>query len=161
MMRSYTHLSQQLRRLDRMQRCYLYELGTSDTEAFVSFNFAPPSLRRRIGMLGFLHKRVLNECHPALSEFLIPEPGHANRYHDSPLDPRWDDVRGHSKLYNTSLYMYILMYNRLPQEVIQNRTVSAFQSQLTRIAKERARGGDVAWRTSYQDCRSVVDFFYP
>ena len=48
----------QLNRLDKVQRWYLHELGMSDKEAFISHNFAPPSLRRAIGILGFLH----NEC---------------------------------------------------------------------------------------------------
>ena len=51
----------QLQRLDKLQRWYLHELGLSDKEAFVDHNFAPPSLRRAIGILGFLHKRVLQE----------------------------------------------------------------------------------------------------
>ena len=63
----------QLGRLDRMQRWFLHELGVSDYDACVSFNFAPPSLRQRIGVLGFFHKRVLrilthfsrNSCHSA------------------------------------------------------------------------------------------------
>ena len=142
-----------------MQRWFLHELGLSDTEAFVLHNFAPLSLRRRIGMLGLLHKRVLNECHPALVAFLSPEPGHGYRYNDRSLNSHWSDVRGHSKLYNSSLYMYILMYNRLPQELVDLTTVSSFQSRLTRIAKDRARRDDTSWRTSYQDCRAIVNYF--
>ena len=55
----------QLQRLDKLQRWYLHELGLSDKDVFISFNFAPPSLRRAIGIFGFLHKRFLQECHPA------------------------------------------------------------------------------------------------
>ncbi len=40
-----------------MQWGFLYEIGIDDAQAFVDFNFAPPSLRRAIGMLGFVHKR--------------------------------------------------------------------------------------------------------
>ena len=143
-----------------MQRWYLHELGLSDTEAFVMHNLAPLSLRRRIGMLGFIHKRVLDQCHPALMEFLSPAPGSPYRYHTRTLESRWDDVRGHTRLYNTSLYMYILMYNRLPQEIVDLPSVSAFQSRLTRLAKDRARQEDPMWRTSYRDCRAIVDYFY-
>jgi hypothetical protein len=49
----------QLRRLDKVQRWYLHELALTDTDAFIKYNFAPPSLRRAIGMLGFIHKRTL------------------------------------------------------------------------------------------------------
>ena len=55
-----------LRKLDKMQRGFLYELGSDDKHVFVEHNFAPPSLRRTIGILGFLHKRNLGTCHPAL-----------------------------------------------------------------------------------------------
>ena len=44
-----------LRKLDKLQRGFLYELGLNDKTAFVHHNFAPPSLRRAIGMLGSLH----------------------------------------------------------------------------------------------------------
>ena len=53
----------QLARFDSMQRGYLQEFSITDTEAFVEYNFAPPSIRRRIGMLGFLHKCVLCAGH--------------------------------------------------------------------------------------------------
>ena len=56
----------QAKRIDKMQRWFLHELGITDTEAFKTHNVAPPSLRRRIGILGFLHKRVLQQCHPYL-----------------------------------------------------------------------------------------------
>ena len=48
-----------LERLDSAQRGFLQEIGMSPEIAFVEHNFAPPRLRRNIGMLGFLHKRVL------------------------------------------------------------------------------------------------------
>ena len=38
----------------------------NDTETFMQHNFVPPSLRRFIDLLGFLHKRVLFVCHPAV-----------------------------------------------------------------------------------------------
>ena len=59
-----------MKRLDEVQRWHLYELGLTDTEAFVNYNFASPSLRRCIGMLGFLHKRALGKCHPGLCAIL-------------------------------------------------------------------------------------------
>jgi len=60
----------QLKRLDKVQRWYLHELGLTDRDAFVNHNFAPPSLRRCIGMLRFLHKRVLRKCHPGVMAIL-------------------------------------------------------------------------------------------
>ena len=38
--------------------------------AFLNYNFASPILRRNIGMLGFLHKRVLGLSHPNIQKLL-------------------------------------------------------------------------------------------
>ena len=48
-----------LERIDSMQRRFLHALEVSEEYAFTQHNFAPPSVRRDIGMLGLLHKRVL------------------------------------------------------------------------------------------------------
>ena len=48
----------------------MHELEISQETAFLEHNFALPSLRRRIGLLGFAHKIALGGCHPRLSELL-------------------------------------------------------------------------------------------
>ena len=149
-----------LRKLDKMQRGFLYELGLDDRNAFIDHNFAPPSLRRAIGMLGFLHKRVLGVCHPAL-ESIFPFEDNEYRYHSKTLRSFWSEVRGHRALYNNSIYMYILIYNRLPQELVDSETVKDFQGKLTQLAKMRAqRDEGISWRMSFQSCGDVVSFFY-
>ena len=106
----------QVRRLDKVQRWYLRELGLTDTEAFVRYNFAPPSLRRGIGLLGFLHKRVLGACHPALVQALPFASGLIANFHDKALHPFSGEVLyQRRRLYDRSLYSYIHMYNRLPR----------------------------------------------
>ena len=60
-----------LDKLDNVQEHFLHELGISASAAFMEYNFAPPTLRRNIGVLGLLHKRVLGLCHPAF-ETLLP-----------------------------------------------------------------------------------------
>ena len=60
-----------LEKLDHVQNRFLRELNVSPCQAFLEFNFAPPSLRRNIGALGLLHKRVLGKAHPTF-EKLIP-----------------------------------------------------------------------------------------
>jgi len=56
----------ELAKLDRLQKHYVNALSITEESAFMSYNFAPPSLRRDIGILGFLHKRVLGKCHEAI-----------------------------------------------------------------------------------------------
>ena len=82
----------------------------------MNYNFAPPSLRRRIGMMDFVHKRTLGECHPTLREFFEFKQGQIMNSRN--LVSHFDDVRGFSRTYNNSLYLYILMYNRLPEEIV-------------------------------------------
>ena len=153
----------QTRRLDSMQRGFLHELGICDEEAFVKYNFAPLSLRRRIGILGFIHKCVLQECHPALPH-LLPmqmQVGAMPTYlHTMQVDPHLSGVRSRNALYSRSLYHFVLIYNRLPQDLVNLGSVSAFQSQLTKFAKLRAERGEDTWRNAYEDCGEVMRFFH-
>ena len=141
-----------------MQRWFLHELGITDTEAFVNYNFAPPSLRQRIGMMGFVHKRVLGQCHPALCVFL--EFRQDQGMNSRNLVSHFEDVRGFSSMYNNSLYLYILMYNRLPEDIVILPSVCSFQTKLNKLAKVRAEQGHENWRCFYQNCKDVVDYFY-
>ena len=53
--------------------------------------------------------------------------------------------------------MYVLIYNRLPQVLVDCETVSAFQGKLTQLAKVRAqRDEGNAWRNAFQSCADVV-----
>ena len=81
-------------------------------------------------------------------------------FHNKTLVSHWSEVREHARMYNNSLYAYILMYNRLPQEIVNSPSVSKFQGELTRLAKHRADQGQENWRCAYKDCKDVVDFFY-
>ena len=55
-----THLN----KIDSLQRHFLHELDISEEDACLNYNFAPPSLRRDIGILGLLHNCVLGKAHP-------------------------------------------------------------------------------------------------
>ena len=84
-----------------------------------------------------------------------------NGYHSKQLESYFDQVRGHRDLYNASIYMYILMYNRLPQVVVDCETVSGFQGKLTQLAKVRAQQDDGhTWRNAFQSCADITSFFY-
>ena len=51
-------------KIDEVQNRFLREVGLSPSHVFLEQNFAPPSLRRHVGILGLIHKRVLGQCHP-------------------------------------------------------------------------------------------------
>ena len=103
-------------------------------------------------MLGFIHKRVLNQCHPSMFSLFPFTPG---RYHDRELQSEFGTVRGHGRLYERTIYMYVLMYNRLPEDFVEMSTVSTFQGKLTKLAKARADRQEAAWRCAYKDCRKL------
>jgi len=148
----------QLKRLDKMQRWFLYCLGITDVEAFLDYNFAPPSLRRRISLLGLLHKRTLGLCHPMLYTLLPPAQALAGQalHHDRPLLSYLSDVRENNRLYERSLWQYVLLYNRIPQRIVDLPQVATFQSMLIHLTKERAKQGDPTWRGAYQDCADIL-----
>ena len=59
-----------LERFDSAQRGFLQEIDVNPEAAFIEHNFAPPRLRRNIGMLSFLHNSVLGLSHPAIQRLL-------------------------------------------------------------------------------------------
>ena len=138
-----------------MQRWFLHELGISDSEAFGTYNFAPPSLRRRIGISGFLHKRTLGQCHPYL-EIAFPLSTYPEGFHNRTLHSFVDEVVYHRRLYFRSIYGFIHIYNRLSQELVDSPSVSIFQTRLTYIAKVREQSSDVRWRQAFADCADVL-----
>ena len=59
-----------LQKIDDAHYRFVRELG-STAEAFLEHRLAPPSLRRNIGILGLIHKRVfLGKCHPCFDRLL-------------------------------------------------------------------------------------------
>ena len=112
-------------------------------------------------MPGFLHKRGLQECHPALCQALpFAPPGIYANHHSKVLDPCNEALVSNLRLYNRSLYAYVHIYNRLPQTLVDAPTVSSFQARLTHLAKQRAIHARGDWRKSFQDCQEIVDMFY-
>ena len=150
----------QVKKLDSVQRGYPREINMTDTEAFVNHNFTPPSLRRCIGLLGLLHKRVLGKCHPGLCHILPFAQGLDADYHSKTLHPFADKQDFQARLYRRSLFAYILVYNRLPQALVDMPSVKDFQSKLTALAKHRAQTDQESWRRSYQDCDEIAVMFY-
>ena len=127
----------------KVQRNFLHKLEISETRAFLDFNFAPTVVRRTIGILGLLHKRVLGLCHPTFDKLL---PWYSDHFdtpravgHNKPLYGHWLIADHHPALYGRSIFGMIDIYNNLPQSVVDATDVSSFQSLLTDIVKERCR----------------------
>ena len=153
-------VSSLLSKIDHAQNRFLRALGISPAQAFLDFNFAPPSLRRNIGVLGLLHKRVLGKCHPSF-ELLLPWyterfPEGRGHGHNKQLYGHWVEISAHQALYARSIFAVTDVYNNLPQHVVDATGVDTFQSYLTQIARTRCQQGDDAWSSSF--CRRAANF---
>ena len=145
-----------LDKFDSAQRHFLNEVGVTETEAFKEYNFAPPKFRRDIGVLGFLHKRVLGKNHPDIQRLL---PFHFDVFgslrpgeHDKQLYGHILDVQQQHSLHSRSIFGMVYVYNRLPQNVVNCKTVSTFQRHLTLEAREKCQDGNENWIHSFS-CR--------
>ena len=108
-------------RLDQLQRSFLNELGIEASVAFLEHNFAPLSLRRDIGMLGFLQKRVLGRVHPCFNS-LLPMATSQGNVHTKALASHANYFQ--QFLRKWSLIALIRVYNELPQDVIDIEDIS-------------------------------------
>ena len=97
-----------LEKFDSAQRHFLDRIGVDENTAFIEHNFAPPSLRRNIGILGLLQKRVLGISHPIFQKLL---PFHADVFgslrpgeHNRQLYGHILDVRLQHSLHSRSVF---------------------------------------------------------
>jgi len=151
-----THL---LAKIDQTQARFLREVGLSEEQAFMEFNFAPPKLRRNIGILGLLHKRVLGLCHPSFDRLL---PWYSTRFsearglgHSKQLYGHWVEVSHYRGLFSRSIFAMVDIYNNLPQQAVDASSVTSFQQYLIHIARTRCQSEDVAWSSSF--CRRTLE----
>ena len=142
-----------LSKLDAVQRSFLKEINVSEEHAFLEHNFASPTLRRNIGILGLLHKRVLGKCH-AIYQKLLPfssdvfgflrEGEHSKQLYDHCLE-----IQYQQDLWRRSIFCMTRIYNRLPQYVVDMPSVSIFQSALTRMARTACQNGNENWQNIF------------
>ena len=103
-----------LEKVDQVQRNFLQKLEISESTAFLEFNFAPSVLRRNIGILGLLHKRVLGLCHCSFEQLLpwLSQHPDADRGfgHNKQLYGHWLEATQHRALYSRSVFAMIDIY---------------------------------------------------
>ena len=143
-------------RLDAIQSSFLQEMHLTAQVGFLDYNLAPTVLRRDIGLLGFIHKRVLGECHAGIMQLLPFHTGTAV-YHSKQLDSKSAEVLYRRELYNRSIFALVRVYNMLPQFVVDMTSVTGFQKALTRMARRRCAANDPEWPLSYRDCDQIWD----
>ena len=144
----------QLARLDSFQRGFLNELEISEETAFLEHNFAPPALRRRIGLLGFAHKVALGDCHPRLPELLpsTKEPSGTKVFQLF----KESIVYFEETLYSKSLYGALQYYNSIPSALRKAPSVKSFQSDLTNEVRRLVRDSNPRWRKAFDFSESWI-----
>ena len=145
-----------LAKIDAVQRHFLNEIDITEKDAYMQHNFAPPQLRRNIGMLGLLHKRVLGEAHPIFQELF---PFHDDVFgslrpgeHDKQLYGHLFEVNFQLQLHLRSIFAMVYVYNRLPQYVVNKTSVTEFQKELSIIARHRCQNDIDGWEQTFS-CR--------
>ena len=125
------------------------QLEISDVDAFMQFNLAPLCVRRDIGILGMVHRAALRMGPPLLWQYFrvnlfATAPAHRRPRHDMQLVecPAMRDL----EIMRRSAFGAIRVYNLLPQLVVNTRTVSSFQTQLTNLVRARVHGLDERWK---------------
>ena len=125
-------------------------MGLTREKAFTDFKLAPLATRRDIGMLGLVHRTVLEKGPPHFQKWFFPaRPKHSHktrlqeRAHQHQL---FDYVDGdQTELLRRSALGLPHVYNRLPKWVVEKKTVSAFQTALQKLVLQRLRKGDANW----------------
>ena len=141
-----------LEKVDGAQNTFPRELDLSPADAFLNHAFAPPSLRRNVGILGLLHKRVLGKCHPSFDRLLpwwttrFSEP--RGQGHTKQLYGHGVEISHHQAIFQRSIFGMVDVYNDLPQQVVDSCSVSSFQHCLMHIISTRCKLEDVNWAYS-------------
>ena len=144
-----------LDRVDRVQRRFLRELGFSEEAALAHYRLAPLNSRRDMAMLGVLHKVNLGTAPKQLKE-LFPPRGPVEQPFDRQRLRRWRPP--HTRQLHTearftstdvlqrSLFGLVHLYNRLPQHLVEAKSVKEFQRKLQWGLKKCAESGVQDWQ---------------
>ena len=119
----------------------------------LEYNFAPPMVRRDIGILDLIHKRVLGLAHPAYSVLMpfCPPSRYAYRgifaarHNKQLISGTSQCIVSHALMFRFILGM-VDLYNRLPQRLVDITDVNKFQTELTVIVRDRCSRNCPNWQ---------------
>ena len=91
---------------------------------------------------------------------MFPLLGQRPPWHDKQLEAYYNTVCSDARLCPRSIVHYVLIYNRLPQWLVDKKNVQAFQKGLNAVAKISVEVGTSTWREAFQSCMDVVNTFH-
>ena len=122
------------------QEKFLADVGISSKDALLHFNLAPLASRRDMAMLGLIHRTVLRKGPGHFRQvFRVTDDG-SRRHRYTLLDQG-----ARSNLRSRSALGLIPVYNMLPADAVEHKTVSAFQANLQSMLKDRASSDVQDW----------------
>ena len=130
--------------LDAVQGQFLSFIGLTWSEAFLTYNVAPLSLRRSIALLGFIYRCVRRLAPAKCCELFELDQRQSNLRSSERLHPFQlkDPVGpGSSPLLCRSLWGLVAFWNHLPLDTITAPMVKDFQKLITEGARDAVRSG--------------------
>ena len=138
-----------LAKLDAVQSSFLRQIGMTEEVALLSHTFAPPCVRRQIGILGCMHKSNLGLCHDKM-RMLFAE-GEPSPHHHGRQIANYDACCTHRRgLFERSVFSFIRRYNVLPEHIVAHDSVETFQSALMQLVKFRCAAG-LDWKNTFNN----------
>ena len=117
-----------------------------EDEAFVNYKTAPLALRRKIAMLGLIHKCATGQAPVNLCKLFErdtkPPPVNTRRskkLHPYKLVDRMDGNQ--SSLLARSIYGLVRFYNVLPEHIVRKKSVRNLQGYVQSTALKLCKGG--------------------
>ena len=158
----YHALDSVLDPLEHLQSRFVRELDLTREEAFLNHNFIPLATRRDIGMLGFIFKSVRGEAHKHIQE-LFPFAGVAVHPYETKFQSHRhaaqlvEDRPGtHHGLLRRSVFGLTRVWNRLPRDVVNAKTMTAFQKMLTNMVRNSCRRGNLDWAETFSPRPAIL-----
>ena len=149
--------------LDKVQRRFLRAAELTAKDALLLHNLAPLQTRRDIALLGLIHRTVLGKGPPQFQKWFYNEVDKANKPNTLRNAKRHDKQLadllgfGHAELLRRSFLSLVRVYNSLPQEAVNCKTVSKFQRWLQGVVKRKAEHDEESWETCLNKRRQWVE----
>ena len=146
--------------VDRVLSSFLRQICVSETEALTNFALAPLSARRDMAMLGVIHRALLGQGPKQLRAFF--------RYSEVDLR-RSSRIAKHNRqidcefgarpldMVKRSAFGLCRVYNLLPHDIVESRSVSVFQSRLQDLLRSRMLDGQRGWQQLFSPRWAVQD----
>ena len=126
--------------------------------AFLEHKFLPPTLRRRIALLGFCHKVALGPsfCHPTLVAALPctedDQGAKVFEYHEDSC------TEFKERLFSKSLFGALKYYNSISSALRKLPSVESFQSELTNQLRKMVCDGNPRWSRAIDFSESWTEY---